>query len=310
MLYELLNPHECIHNHQKARLQQHSLEILNNEKPNLANSSPAQSIVFVHGVDYGTPSEVVRDLIIPFERHSKVFAHDHIGSYRIFFYFWFSKINLSDTGLNAEDADHAEQSLGQLLTSPRRLYQSLFSWRRKINDCEQVAQSHAKALSKYLESLAHLSTGSTFNPIIISHSMGSYLTAHALTNYFQDRQGEIIPTWWNLQPAVAAKDFHGDGPFACLSDIYGNQLKSFRLWYSRVDLVLTLACLLGQKSLAAGLVGIKSLAPRCKDVTLQALEAHGSLSLWGAKRCFFERTADAIRAEAEQLLSDQQLVRL
>lgn len=295
MLLEILNPFECLHDTQLPNLTQ----IHSSDMESIKHDDSSRFVIFVHGIDYGSPIEVIKDFIKPFESAARLLDQSRINPLRFLIYHWDSKLDIL---ANLVPGHSGISSIGQALLHPRIFLKSLTLWRSTIQRFEAQAKCHAQPFSDVLKSMTLQQNQNTSNTMVVSHSMGSYIVAHSLNDLSQTEDQVTMPIWWNFQPSIKASDFGCNGIFAKLGIAYALKNDHFRLWHSRVDLVLILTSILGLRSLSSGLIGISSLAPMCRDVTWQAWEAHGSLALGRKARCFFARTAKILRLETQALM--------
>ena len=250
-------------------------------------------LVFIHGVEYGSPTEVLRDLVRPFLL--SLYSRTNINTTpqrTIYFVSWNSI--LMSASKRSELKEQSKFARGLWITKeiPR--------WHYYFQDVEQRAALAGQALIPFIvEWCSHSKIG----PTVVSHSLGAKVWADALKTIASESSMLTRPgVWWNLQPALSRSAFTQQGEYALVAKMYhgGSQAKAVT-WYSRFDFVLSTLFWIAKGKPALGQFGCPDQVIPQKDMTKWVREAHGVNYLTGSLGSLFQRAADQIAEQARDL---------
>ena len=251
-------------------------------------------LLFVHGMEYYGVGEVVSDLLVPFEKQAELFrSPDSEENFDFLFVFW------SSTLIDESD-EHA------LLRVKRRLGLTAFSilvwryWRQIFKDLESRADQAGLFMASFCDYLDQKNISQ--NLYTISHSLGARVWARALC-VSSEARGDLYPGYWlNLQPALEHDAFWGGRPFTRIQNLYSKSKARHAVWFSKFDFILSTLFLLVKRRPAMGHIGCVAESFSSLNVTVDVREAHGKVSLFSRKRCFFTRAGRHIRNEATRYI--------
>ena len=255
-------------------------------------------VLFVHGVEYANTSEILADFILPFARPFEKGASLSGNLERDYvFLAWDSRLFCDETRRT-------------MLLSPLKKISTFIrkapNWPIYLEDAERRARLAAEFLAPFYHRLFPDSLEESMpkhHPLVISHSLGSYLWATTLKGLLLKNPQIRFGTWWNMQGAVLRSSFSPGGEFAMVADAFASKNGSRHyVWYSRFDFVLATLYSVAKKSLAVGQVGGTHPSMSLIDVSHKSLEAHGRSRILSDQRCFFSRISDVLQLESERLL--------
>ncbi len=259
----------------------------------------SNAVLFVHGVDYVDDREAINDFIQPL---AEACGLDKSRRHSEFYLLTWNSMLFSQT---------ARDEMG--LRNLRRLlfYAAAFLWWGLIwRDAERRAGDAAATLAEFLE--AAFGTGypigsvKGFAPTAVTHSAGALVWAKAIKLLSERRpdlihQGINIGRWWNLQPALPASAFCGQGDYAAVAALYDGARPNHLVWFSRMDFILGGFYRLARRAPAMGQFGSSNRLIRQRDVTWMTMEAHGNNVLMRLSGSFFARARRALRVDARAL---------
>lgn len=256
-------------------------------------ASDEPPLLFIHGVEYGSPIEVVRDLVKPFlsSIYSKNDARSVIQR-TIYFVSWNSLL------MNEEI--RTELSIQSNVARASWIVKEFRRWHLYCNDVERRATSAGHALIPFI---AEWCSHSKIGPTVVSHSLGAKVWAEALKMIASESTMLSRPgIWWNLQPALARSAFTKHGEYALVAQMYhGGQQAKAVTWYSRFDFVLSTLFWFAKGQPALGQFGCPDQVIPQKDVTKWVKEAHGMNYITGSLGNLFQRAAEQIADQAKDL---------
>jgi len=262
-------------------------ELLRIERP--ADIDPERRpMLFVHGVEYREESEVVRDLILPFEQSAGL--NSVKDRYDYYFLSWNSLLF----------TDELRQRLKSSLTLRLEVFgRGVFAWRDFLADIERRGREAAEYLAPFFSEL--LAASPLVRPVVLTHSIGSYVWSHMIAQMARDgRLPERGPgNWWNMQAAVPRSAYCPGGEFADVPRVYNGQPDAtMMLWYSRMDFILSTLYLLAKPGLAMGQFGSPNRHIVQRDITRWAGEAHGQNRIVDGSGHYFTRVRQLVRSES------------
>jgi hypothetical protein len=243
-------------------------------------------LIFIHGVEYDSHSEVVRDLVKPFLDHSLLARTGLLERYEICFVSWHSSLlNQFNHPRLHEMATSLPAGCGVLLAANH--------WSKFFTNAERRAEQVSKFLDPFV--FRFLESGRPL-PQIVTHSLGAYVWADFVQR--QSKAGELPPRlgrWLNLQPAIPTHSFCPGGRFDYVAEAYNNRNACQEVWFSRLDMVLGSIYWVATRQRAMGLVGAKQRfgIPHV-DMTWVSREAHGGLNLRPDRGCFLKRAGEML----------------
>ncbi|MCX6125712.1 MAG: hypothetical protein NTV34_13350 [Proteobacteria bacterium] len=262
-------------------------------------------LLFLHGVEFSGPKEVLRDFVQPFlssliqpsdsqdESIKTQPAHSIGNNIPVYFIAWNSALLEPRFRTSMSSMSSQQRALSFI----RRISH----WGFYFRDVEKRASLAARELVPFIYKLMNnRKTG----PTIISHSLGAKVWADALLQISRESTMRIRPgVWWNLQPALSYRAFSAGGEYETITRLYQScdHARSI-IWYSRMDFVLSTLFLIAKRARAMGQFGChggNGLPQR--DVTLWIKEAHGMAHIRGRLGSFFRRAAHLIPDEAKAL---------
>lgn len=286
MLWRLKNPETMLQGtHLDAVFEHvHSPKDVESDEPPL---------VFIHGVEYGSPVEVLRDLVRPFllSLYSKTSINQALQR-TIYFVSWNSVLMSSTKRSELLSQSKFSRSLWIVKELPRWHYY-----------CQAVEERAALAGQALIPFIVEWCSHSKIGPTVVSHSLGAKVWADALKTIASESSMLTRPgVWWNLQPALTRSAFTQHGEYALVAKMYhgGSQAKAVT-WYSRFDFVLSTLFWITKGKPALGQFGCPDQAIPQRDVTKWVKEAHGVNYLTGSLGSLFQRAADQIAEQARDL---------
>jgi hypothetical protein len=266
--------------------------------PNLAVVSlvsPAEGLqghkplLFLHGVEYQSPREVIHDFIHPFL--SCLLQEEHSFLEPVYFASWNSKLFQVTTN-SIKHNSCKRLSLASVIGR-------LPFCRYYLRDVEQRAKDAAVVIASFVERLVSGRNGLQ----VISHSLGAKVWADTLVLLSQRSSQEISPgTWWNLQPALPHYAFSAGSEYDVIPKMYLSCINSrYLAWFSKIDFVLSTLFILAKRARAMGQFGCKVKILPERDVTRWVKEAHGMNHVRGKLGTFFKRAGGLIPQEAKNL---------
>jgi hypothetical protein len=245
-------------------------------------------MLFIHGLQYGSAGEVVRDLIRPFELGAGLYAKANGRAPHCLFFHWPSALDLTD-------GRSAAQFLKAVAWQPPRLLDHISA---KLSEAEFKA---GLAGFEFADVCAQLfERGDRPEPLVVTHSLGAHVWAQFVQQ--QVLLGRALPNigqWWSLQPAIPWSALQTGGDFELCGDLYAAEPQRKLLWYSSFDMVLATLYYLAKRERAMGQVGAPYLAVEQRNLARYAGEAHGTTAL--RPSTFFCRVKDLIRSKVAEL---------
>lgn len=225
-------------------------------------------LIFVHGMEYRGPIEIIRDIIEPFERKARLFSGSKTAPFEIYFVSWNSA--LIDQRLSPE-AFFLLKKIGL----PAFLAVGAKKIPHFMRSLEQRAKDVSRFLAPYFVEL--IATQKALRPIVLTHSLGSLVWSEMIHQlHFSGEIGEQLGGWLNLQPAIDYRSYCTGARYESIPRLYGTHGSRMEVWYSRLDIVLASIYLCAKSSFAMGQLGSPSKkSVRQRDVTWHAKEAHG-----------------------------------
>ncbi len=254
-------------------------------------NSSQRPILFIHGIEYASPDEVLRDLIAPMLRVSPELRARVQSQCGVYFIHWPSLAIPRSLpgwlGRMREKFGLTPVALALLLRMPHH-------FRDLLGRADVAAAAMSPLLQAWQSSCIH--------PTIITHSMGGYVWARALEVARRELEITQAPgNWLAMQPALPHDAFTDSGAFPGLAEMYKGNNQQMRIWYSRRDLVLSTIYLLSTSRRAMGLVGASCRTVKQLDITKLVGAAHGKVSLVRSRGCFYTRARRIIRSELAAL---------
>lgn len=250
-------------------------------------------LLFIHGVEYGSPSEVIRDLVQPFlksmyadQTHKKTLNRD------VYFVSWNSAL----IGTELRQYMQSQTHMARAWTFAKELSR----WPHYFHDVERRAALAGAALIPFI---IEWCSDSSVGPTVVSHSLGAKVWADALKSIATNSAMLARPgIWWNLQPALARRAFTSEGEYALVAQMYqgGPQARAVT-WYSRFDFVLSTLFWIAKGSPALGQFGCPKQSIPQRDVTKWVGEAHGMNHISGRLGTLFQRASRQITDQAREL---------
>jgi hypothetical protein len=240
--------------------------------------APGPALLFIHGLEYHHPSEVLRDLVFPFMQSTPNITAET----QIFFLYWPSCISPRVSEPVNCSATSQFRFSRKLLDTTRR------GWRFGLERRMRTAAGH---VSNWLSELSR--SGQLPTITIVSHSLGARVWSHAVDRLLKTADFDHIAPgpWISLQPALDADAFSDQGEFASVADYYLRHMRPISVVHSRYDMVLHSAYRLATGRTAMGLVGARGrCAVESFDVSQSVGEAHGNFCLRKRAGCFFKRS--------------------
>ena len=235
----------------------------------------AKPVIFIHGANYRTAPEVMRDFVDPFSAAALPHCPKVCADSQVYIVHWTS-------------------DLMETLTASR-MVSLAFNLSEHISRSELIAWRCSRKLA---ENLATLFASHSKAPLFISHSMGALLLAHALGRLV--RSGRTVPVgtaWWSLQPYLARDAYACGSQFAFIPRLFTRRGGRHAVWYSKKDFILRAAASFGPRRTVMGLIGAQHASVEATDTTAETQEAHGSITLWSSKGNFFKRLEKMLRTE-------------
>lgn len=262
--------------------------LLNNEPPRFepvdttswSDDNRGRSIVFVHGANYGSKCEVIRDLVAPFTRASKLHQNSAAKGIMIKLLVWPSE------QFPCASWKHALRGLVSGMKQFKTLEWSAF-------------QTSVKLFSDIRNLLCNARSA----PIFISHSFGALVMSHLLRHLFVE--GIKLPegsTWLSLQPAIEHCAYSRGARFQFIPGMFESARGRHVVWYSRADMVLGTLYRFYKRRSPMGLWGPTGAGVEAEDLTQESQEAHGTFSWSKLKGNFFDRTESRLSQKMAELL--------
>lgn len=256
-------------------------------------SADEPPILFIHGVEYGSPMEVIRDLVQPFLASVCSKNSEQTPFQRtIYFVSWNSVLISQELRLQMQRQSKMVRAVS--------FVKEIRRWRGYFYDVERRAANAGLSLIPFV---IEWCSQSRIGPTVVSHSLGAKVWADALNTIASQSTMLTRPgIWWNLQPALARHAFTRQGEYALVAQMYqgGGQAKAVT-WYSRFDFILSTLFLFAKGKPALGQFGCPEHIMPQKDVTKWVGEAHGMNHISGQLGTFFHRAADQIADQARDL---------
>lgn len=277
-LLEVTNLRDVIENHKKP--------IFIVPEP-LPSSSQTKHLLFIHGADYHTPSEVIRDFALPYSKHSELLEKHK--DCKIYLYHWNSNL--------IKNTDLRFSNYKSLLKSVKFLGPKIIDWSKTYRCLESRCENSARLLSK--EFTRHFRN--CHDITVVTHSLGARVWCQAIQEFAKnDTNGFPKNHWINLQPAIEKNAFEHQGAFHFIPDLYQQNGGRIDTLYSKYDMILSTIYQRAKKFTAMGQKGCQNLENLFfHDVSPVALESHGTLSLHPLKGCFFERVQYLLQTTTE-----------
>ncbi len=261
--------------------------------PRLRNADFHSPLLFIHGVEYGSPTEVIRDLVQPFLKSMYGDPSQKKAVHRdVYFISWNSAL------IGAE--------LRQYMQSQTQLARA-WSFAKELSRCplyfRDVERRAALAGEALIPFIIEWCSDSSVGPTVVSHSLGAKVWADALKSIATRSAMLARPgIWWNLQPALARRAFTSEGEYALVAQMYqgGPQARAVT-WYSRFDFVLSTLFWIAKGSPALGQFGCPKKSIPQRDVTKWVGEAHGMNHISGRLGTLFQRASRQITDQAREL---------
>lgn len=282
-LFELNNPHASIWRGDKPNI----APITSFGEINLAQ----RPMLFVHGMNFGSPHEVFTDYLLPFERQARVFFKRERRDFQMLFVHWDSHMFSPATQGFIDRHPGWGETAVKLASLP---FVKSF-----MHELESRAEQSANLLQPLMNEWMQASDAP--RPWLITHSLGAYLWSQIVSRQVREAlQCRQFGNWWNLQAAVMPNAYSRGGAFEEVEAIYrGGDRSSMTLWYSQRDFILATFYRLAKRAAAAGQVGMWNATRICqRDVTELAWEAHGLQTFRRGPGNFFERVGQLIYQDA------------
>ena len=264
----------------------YSLELVTSVR---ASGSGRPPILFIHGVEFEGPDEVMKDLVMPM---LSILGQRHTMDREIYLFSWNSLITNHKRLSAVLDCSFMERVKIAATELPK--------CRSYLSDIERRAKEAARILLPFaVEWSAENRTG----PTVITHSMGGLVWAETIKILAEASSMLSKPgIWWSLQPALPRSALSDGGDYEIIPRIYcGGESSKALIWYSRMDLILSSIYLLAKGSFALGQRGCPRKSVTQRDITRWALEAHGMLHVSGRMGDFFKRVSRILASEADAL---------
>ncbi|MCX6116060.1 MAG: hypothetical protein NT027_00850 [Proteobacteria bacterium] len=235
-----------------------------------SEENAVRPIVFIHGANYFDADEVMRDLVLPM---LEIIGQPRRENRPIYIFKWQSQFSEGESGLRY---------------APFRILNDLCH-------CRSIFRALEARAVKASEVLVHLMSKSEQfqgrGPIVIAHSLGNLVWAHAAKSFMSQQSIMQDPgLWWSLQPALNRHSMLRGGEFEVLPRIYNKDSngKAFIL-YSKFDFVLSTLYLISKREMALGQFGCPALEIPQINISGLTFEAHGTNFLFKRMGCFFTR---------------------
>lgn len=250
----------------------------------------AAPLVFIHGIEFGSPQESLDDLVWPM---LDALGPKRVSDKAIYIFVWNSL-------LNNQVALRDVLREATLFDRFKLLFKELPRCRTYLRDVERRAKEAAHHLVPFAR---QWSADNRVGPTVISHSMGSLVWAETLKLMTSDQVSLARPgIWWSLQPAMHRKVFLDGGEYSVIPKLYtGADAARATIWYSRLDFILSTIYLVSKRGFALGQYGCPDSSIPQKDVTLWVKEAHGMRHLSSKWGHFFDRIKPLLAQEADFL---------
>ena len=246
-------------------------------------------LLFIHGVEFATPEESLRDLVWPM---IEALGKGRTAERAVYVFVWNSLLT-NHTAINRIlDCSLSRRIVLALTQLPKcRIY---------LRDVERRAREAAQDLLPFA---AEWNGESRTGPTVITHSMGSLVWAETLKLLYEGSKNLPRPgIWWSLQPAMHRRAFAEGGEYSIIPKIYtGLESAKALVWYSRLDYILSSIYLLSKGGFALGQYGCPSGKIPQRDVTPWVKEAHGMQHLSSRWGHFFERVKPILSEQADAL---------
>lgn len=247
-------------------------------------------VVFVHGIEYASPEQVVSDFFVPFEQEAKLLLRPATTQSDIYIVSWDSRLAICET-LRAKISNSISATVWQFAVRVPLFPKHMAEVELKAAHVAEYVLPYAKKMLQGLQ------------PIVVTHSLGSYLWAVVVKRLWHEMPGhDSWGLWWNLQPAIPAGSFDASGEFHEIALAYDGVAGTQSLWYSSLDFVLGTLYRFGKKRWAMGQIGPGSAKVRTRNVSFQAWEAHGLVTLRQGAGSFFRRIGNLLHSEAAILV--------
>jgi hypothetical protein len=246
-------------------------------------------ILFIHGVEFASASEALRDLVRPM---LDIVGPNTSADRNIYIFAWNSLLT---------NQVHISEALrGSMWRKVKLILRELPRCATYLRDVERRAKEAAQMLVPFA---VEWNSDNRIGPTVITHSMGSLVWAEAMKQLLASSHILSKPgIWWSLQPAMARGVFRPGGDYDIIPKVYSGRESARKLvWYSRWDHILSTIYIASKKDFALGQRGCPAASIPQRDVTKWAREAHGMQHLSGRFGHFFERVAVMIRRDARLL---------
>ena len=246
-------------------------------------------ILFIHGLEYSSPSEAIRELVVPI---LSAMGPNKILDRKIYLFFW--------NGLILKDKKINESFCSSHFYILKFLLKHIPVCGSRLKEIEQRAKHSSQSLYTFAKSWLF---GDKPGPIVITHSMGSLVWAEVINLALINSSAFKNPgVWWSMQPALVRSSLMKGGEYELVADLYRNdQNAQSMLWYSKLDLILSSIYWLAKKGPALGQFGCPSNSLPQRDITKWVKEAHGFNYLLTSLGPFTERIKHLIDHEASLL---------
>jgi len=280
-LYKLANPHACLWQGQKAKI----------SRAAPVKHSARKTLLFVHGMEYRQPTDVLRDLIRPFEQQARFTATDLRQDYDFYFVSWNSSLLTHAAPIEIKDLYRKLGKYGL----PLFMLFSFRYWRRILDELEH----RSRIVADYLTPLYCDMLENDDKPLVVSHSLGSHIWSQVTQRHLAENGFDSpVANWQNFQPAVPHNAYSEPGEFSLVGKRYELDDVNLKIWYSRMDMVLSSIYLLTKSCYAMGQIG-SSATPQLPqiDMTWLTKEAHGVTKIGLDKRDFWARVGHQLRMQ-------------
>ena len=261
--------------------------------PDCHFSIERRPIVFVHGIEYANPEQVITDFFVPFEREAKLLLNGDTSAFAIYLVAWDSRLSLC-ASMRAKLSESVTESIWHFAIR-------LPVFPRHMADLERKASQVADFVLPYAK---RLMTENLPSPIVVSHSLGSYLWANVVKRLWQEQDLPLSwGLWWNLQPAIPAGSFDKGEEFHEVCLAYDGISGIQSMWYSSLDFVLGTLYRVGKRRWAMGQIGPGRAKVVSRNVSFLAWEAHGLVTLRSGAGSFFRRIGNLLRRDVALLMA-------
>jgi len=250
-----------------------------------AQNHNQQAVLFIHGIEYGNPHEVIRDFVRPF--YEAAAPETPTPQKDFYFLHWNSLLTTKATRKYLE-----RDSVAKIIfyAKASRL------WSKYLDDIERRAKQTARNVRKEIANLAkHYD-----EILIVTHSYGAAVWGHLAKELLTKNKRGIYHNkfhWWMLQPALPKDAFCKGGQLADVAEQHQQRGDRIKIWFSRLDWVLSSLYFGSRRDFALGQVGTKNKAISQIDVTRTVREAHGKNLIFRSDEDFFMRARTLLRQD-------------